>query len=739
MMMLLMMMMMMMLGVVSGMQSPEAWEGTLAFDVGASTGPTLAEATAAMDHRKLQISFEASLETVEAGTYDELKTVITNAMVPTTVVVMNDIVFPGPVEIQEEQTIFLVAGNASTFDASGTNHFVIYGKASMEGLTFTNGFALNGGSILVDDGGSLLVRNSTFVNNNAGDLPTSYPTSSPTITLSPTNFPPSPAPTTPPTFAPTTTRAPTMAPSVTSGATTDPDVIENEPPRPYPGTGDGGAIAALNGSTLEIYDSYFASNVAFRMGGAVVAEDEASLTLQGSFFEDNECLGLGLPGDGFGAGGGAVSVIDNSFVDISESVFRRNRAKTAGGAVYSLANHALTLTKNRFEENGLHPEYIPYYANLHGGAVCSTNTAIFTSKDSIYENNRWMSPIFYSFQYGGAVQVINAEVVVSENDSFSKNGITDVDGQSFFVETTGFVHIQGGGMTVTIQQLVQCNVTITNTTFRGNAAEHGGGLMLFDSYSFPSGPIVGRVSNCEFTDNIGISAGAGFFTSGSLIDMVLTDTSFIGGSAGFGGAVGTIGVVTPGLTFQNVLMDNNKAHWGGAFFGAMSGGAVTFQDSILSNNAADIVEEHFHNGSIPSGGAVRFLALQIQGVIPPPNSTVHVFQNTSVLNNTALDNGGAIAIQRHDEEWLSLFPALPELSYSVALDAGSVVTGNVAKNAGGILIKSLSPVQHTLVLNDTLLQDNTPDDIFSNESGLVVGSVTGNPVLGGNLDNFALL
>ena len=81
------------------------------------------------------------------------------------------------------------------------------------------------------------------------------------------------------------------------------------------------------------------------------------------------------------------------------------------------------------------------------------------------------------------------------------------------------------------------------------------------------------------------------------------------------------------------------------------------------------------------------------------------------------------------------------MSYTIYLDADSSVTDNTAKNGsgGGINVKSLRDyADHIILLNGTAVLNNFPDDIHSNETGLVFGSISTDAILTGNPDLFNL-
>ena len=345
---------------VSGAQPSLVWENEMASKGGwmrrahsQKVGRLLPKTKGEERERGLQTTIpEAppSELTVAVASFEDLKEVIESTTVATTVEVEQDIVFPTPVVIPADVTVWIVGSGSSAkkMDAASTSqHFIVYGKAWLENLWFVNGFGSNGGSIVVKDGGSLSARNSVFMNNTAVDMnSTAFDMNS-------------------------TATAPSFAPTQSSSLPGGPGSQPVEEARPYPGAGDGGAIAAFNSSFIAIESCEFAANYASRMGGAIVAEDSSSLSVSDSAFSMNECQVAEIEGIHFG--GGAIAIIESSILDVTNSSFTSNHAVGSGGAIYGSGNLRMSILDSFFDGNTLDPgalgewEFIPHL----GGAVAA--------------------------------------------------------------------------------------------------------------------------------------------------------------------------------------------------------------------------------------------------------------------------------------------------------------------------------------------------------------------------------
>ena len=663
--------------------------------------------------RKLQqvTTFDPSLETIAITTYDELVEAVADVQVATTVEILRDVEILEPIVIGSDATVYLKG--PATLTAT-KQHFQIFGKASVENMVLTGGFAVNGGSILVDNGGSLRISNASFINNRAGDLPNLTPTVSP-------------APSMLPTPVPTPLDAGPVVPPI------------SEDPRPFPGSGDGGAIAVLNGSSLEVLDGYFSGNGAVRMGGAIVAETSSIVSIESSIFEDNVAFVSNIKNIPFG--GGAIAATDGSTLDIQGSSFRRNEAQISGGAIYSLSNARLSIGNSIFDGNAVNPlaeEESGGGRNLHyGGAVGALSTRDVFITGSTFENHTWMQPVF-SFQLGATIGISFAQTLTIDGCTFANNGMKNFEGGTTLVEE-GFFFVEGGGLYVD----GTADITVSNSIFRNNSAEFGGALQLWSNCAtFSFTPVVAEIKNCEFLDNRAIGYGGGVSTFGQQSSANISSSVFVGNYAGFGAGASLYCGVAQDFYVTDVTFEKNRAHQAGAAAIVSAGARATFFNVDATNNAADVTDPNYFQGSQADGGAIEVVAAKFQAGDPRSDDLRFSFLGTRLANNTApLGGGGALLAEtgilggRFD-----LSSDHPPLNYTVYLDSETSIQGNTANgNGGGLLLKS-GNAPNVVLLNGSTVVGNVPDDIHSNETGLVQGTLATLTfaVLNGNLNLFDL-
>ncbi len=174
------------------------------------------------------------------------------------------------------------------------------------------------------------------------------------------------------------------------------------------------------------------------------------------------------------------------------------------------------------------------------------------------------------------VRCVNGETAATVLDGFTITGGTG--------DTSVFVEPIGGGML----NSYPASPTVTNCTFSRNTADFGGGMC-----NISASPIV---TNCSFSENTAVRSGGGMFNylesypviknstfrgniaqvGGGMLNAVLgeglsvTDCSFIGNSAidntntfGLGGAI-YIGGTNPPIT--NCTFSGNTARLGGGIY-----------------------------------------------------------------------------------------------------------------------------------------------------------------------------
>ncbi|WIA41872.1 hypothetical protein OEZ86_009196 [Tetradesmus obliquus] len=206
-------------------------------------------------------------------------------------------------------------------------------------------------------------------------------------------------------------------------------------------------------------------------------------------------------------------------------------------------------------------------------------------------------------------------------------------------------------------------VSIHNSTFRGNAAESGGGAIIAMHT-----PVL--ISGCSFTDEKVETFGAwgGAVNIWSATALTIEDTTFKGCYVASAG--GAVRVFNSSALLTNITCSSCRADtYGGCL--ALTFSNVTVRDSRFDSNSCDFI-----------GGAIHV----------DRASALYAY-NSTFNNNTAL-YGGAINGQEPD--------GLVEMY-------GCTLTGNSASDKGGAV--HVESDAFTFRAADTLFVENTVDEL----------------------------
>ena len=206
------------------------------------------------------------------------------------------------------------------------------------------------------------------------------------------------------------------------------------------------------------------------------------------------------------------------------------------------------------------------------------------------------------------------------NNGFGGTAILGVLNCAFNDNTT-FAPEQGGGIyNSSAFSNGTTTVTVQNSTFKGNRARDGGGIHHRGSAN--SGPLT--VRGCTFTGNITNVAGGGVYIRAS--KFIISDSTFTGNTAGFGGGVytGGSGPSAP-LTLQNSTFSGNTAGYGAGGYNSGSGATVPLmvQNCTFSANTSP-----GYGGALYNHGASPAAMLKVI--------------NSTLSGNTATTAGGGI-------------------------------------------------------------------------------------------------
>ena len=234
---------------------------------------------------------------------------------------------------------------------------------------------------------------------------------------------------------------------------------------------DGGGLYIASG-TVSIHDTLIEANTSGENGGAIYAEDNATVDFEGVVF------GSELGGNQATTGDGGALYLDNSTMTAKNTTFINNQAARDGGAIYA------------------------YNSSLEISASFETGTLIPT-KEKLSQDLE-----------GSLIQASGCDPFLKECSAFVGN-VADSDSNTYGMG--GAIYLDGGS-----------NMTMMQTYLHDNSARNGGAIYQAgdSSSSF--------ISNCLIHHNTAtVPSGAGitkFSGEFYLSSVTITDNS---GGAGF--------------------------------------------------------------------------------------------------------------------------------------------------------------------------------------------------------------
>lgn len=229
-------------------------------------------------------------------------------------------------------------------------------------------------------------------------------------------------------------------------------------------------------------------------------------------------------------------------------------------------------------------------------------------------------------------------------------------------------------------------LTISNSTFSGNNASDGGGIMN----NIPFGGTL-TISNSIFSGNSATVSGGAILNSGGTV--MLSNSTFSGNSSPRGGGIynDTGAVTINNSTFSgNSASGNSATVSGGGLLN--SGGTVTISNSTFSGNSA----------SFGFGGGI-----QSNGTVTISNSTV---SGNSASNGGGIsNNGGTVTVSRSNFSTNSTF----NLGGGIYNDgtvtlSNSTFSGNGSAGVGGGIFNDVG----TITISNNTFSSNSASGGF---------------------------
>ena len=484
--------------------------------------------------------------------------------------------------------------NANLSDNSATNGGAIYSTAdSILSLTSIgierNAAAADGGALYIGDRSGLTTNRVGFNNNSAGDQGGAL--------------------------------------YYSSSRSADIDAIFRE----NAAISDGGAIAN-NGSTgdLNIQNSAFISNTSQEDGGALFS-NRSTTTINNTRFVSNRA-------EGIASQGGALAIMNNSTVSITDTEVRDNLSTKRGAGLFVNRNGTATVTGTvntnaDGSTSSATTQFVNNTAGRDGGGIAAVDNSQLTIRGALFSSNT-------SGDDGGGVAVTEISRATIENAIFENNvaaehggglysnNVTDtpLSDDKITLTNSQFVgnraNLSGGGF----HQGINSAATVDNSLFRDNeAAVDGGGIHVSE------GQLV--VNSSQLTENRA-SYGAGLeVSSGGAV--VVSNTSFSSNRSSFigGGAQADRGTT---LQINSSTFETNTAESGGGLFNlgdtqivnsTFSGNTVSRDGGAIHTYSADALLD------IRSSTITANSANAVGGGILNTNSQSVQLQNTIVANN----------------------------------------------------------------------------------------------------------
>ncbi|MFI3241327.1 MAG: autotransporter domain-containing protein [Alphaproteobacteria bacterium] len=354
--------------------------------------------------------------------------------------------------------------------------------------------------------------------------------------------------------------------------------------------GQGGAIS--NSGTINNVEATFSNNSAVSstnigMGGAIFNNNKIE-EINLSTFSNNDSI----------LAGGAITNTANGNIDkISNSKFNKNKSIT-GGAIYNAGTISL-IEKVTLSSNA---------AINEGGAIYSTNG--LDVADSNFSTN--------SANYGGSISVYGDSANISgstfngnftnttSNEEYSEGGAIYSEADELTITDSTFENNKaltndGWGGAISSYN----NTAISNSTFINNSANNAGALSLADNAS---------IKGSKFTGNSATNQGGAIFSYGATLSI--SDTLFESNtSKKIGGAIMNDG----NLTLTDVTFDGNSAKYGGAIYNEDES-SLTLKGTTTLATATDTI----YNAS---------------------DAKINVSSGANLINNSIISNNGTFTFE----------------------------------------------------------------------------------------------
>ncbi len=464
--------------------------------------------------------------------------------------------------------------------------------------------------------------------------------------------------------------------------------------------GVGGGVYAFG--TFVMNDGAIKNNKVKNVGGGVLVES-ASFTMKGGLIEGNTAQG-GAQGQAGGGvfnykgtfkleggtikgntalEGGGVTVSNTTQTFISGGSIQGNAGTLRGGGLRIYSTASATMTGGKIDANTSENGAGVFIGGPNGNV--GNNGGIFNFQNGEITTN-------VSVKGGGGIG--NDGVLTVSGGLIQENSSGNYGG-GIRVFSAGKLNMTGG--TVKNNSAVEAgggikldggSSSLSGGLVTGNTAKYGGGLEFYQTVFTMTG---GTVSNNNGTENAGginVGEGSTFTLENGMIENNM--------AAKFGGGVNqykSIFVMKGGAIRGNTVTTESG---GGVNLFDMS--ALTMSGGVIESNKAMAVGRN--------GGGIH-------AVGPLPIITI---EDGTIRNNQAENLGGGVATYQA----------------KIVMEGGAI-SGNTAKNGGGISVDGISSSKGSFALSGGTITSNTVTisggGIFSTANGVLTrtgGTVSAN-------------
>ena len=337
---------------------------------------------------------------------------------------------------------------------------------------------------------------------------------------------------------------------------------------------------SLTVRNLTLADSYYRATA----GGAIWAINNSTIDIENVNFLNNVSDGAALHGQA-----GSVITVTNSNFDGNDGAKISDKSYSAG-AISLFAYGSLTIEDSVFTDN----------KGFGGGALRVTSSDLII-EDSVFVGNdstAGADKAFVPIPGGGGAIYLDAASVPNESRFYEGGLQGETEGGIFKVSNSRFEKNRGAGQGGAIMAwgynqdriIIEDSKIINNEVIKNRAGiAQGGGLWLMG---------YGEVDNTTIANNKSTKNGGGVYVWGET-PTTISNSDFSGNQAVNGGAIYDA-LWGSRIDIDNTTFDSNSATNKAGVFYSKNNRPFSLQDSQFSNNTPDDLSNVNFNDDVPN-------------------------------------------------------------------------------------------------------------------------------------------